>query len=151
VTGPVDEEDFEAEINAVPDDSDSDNGGEASGSDLDQLRTVLAVPGPDAQMHEVRKVSMLILVSDYVTSLIYALTHIGSRNSPTSLQCNSVQTTGPQETVSHSLVCYSCSQSQLCAQEDVSTGLQHCPSRAEVRTVLSILGRKQPFPDNPSA
>ncbi|OJA20130.1 hypothetical protein AZE42_13429, partial [Rhizopogon vesiculosus] len=61
VTRPADEEDFEAEINAVSDDSDSDNGGEASGSDLDQLRTVLAVPGPDAQMHEVRKVSALTI------------------------------------------------------------------------------------------
>ncbi|KAG2085341.1 uncharacterized protein F5147DRAFT_841764 [Suillus discolor] len=49
-------EDFEAEINAVSDDSDSDGSdGEVSGSDLDAVRTVLAVPGPDAQMHDVRK------------------------------------------------------------------------------------------------
>ncbi|KAG2088954.1 uncharacterized protein F5147DRAFT_841239 [Suillus discolor] len=49
-------EDFEAEINAVSDDSDSDGSdGEVSGSDLDAVRMVLAVPGPDAQMHDVRK------------------------------------------------------------------------------------------------
>ncbi|KAG1734247.1 uncharacterized protein EDB91DRAFT_1251033 [Suillus paluster] len=57
--GADDGEDFKAEINAVmsdksngPDRSDS----KQSGSDLDQLRLVLAVPGPNAQMHEVRKV-----------------------------------------------------------------------------------------------
>lgn len=52
-----DGEDFEAEINAVSDDSKTDGSdNEDSGSDLDQLRMVLAVPGPDAQMHNVRKV-----------------------------------------------------------------------------------------------
>ncbi|KAG1811594.1 hypothetical protein EV424DRAFT_1542473 [Suillus variegatus] len=51
-----DGEDFEAEINAVSDSSETDGSdGEDSGSDLDQVRTVLAVPGPDAQMHDVRK------------------------------------------------------------------------------------------------
>ncbi|KAG1840435.1 hypothetical protein F4604DRAFT_1940108 [Suillus subluteus] len=50
-------EDFKAEINAIESDEsdDSDSSDEQSGSDLDQLRTVLAVPGADAQMHEVRK------------------------------------------------------------------------------------------------
>lgn len=52
-----DGEDFEAEINAVSDDSETDGSdNEDSGSNLDQLRTVLAVPGPDAQMHDVQKV-----------------------------------------------------------------------------------------------
>ncbi|KAG1899352.1 uncharacterized protein F5891DRAFT_1189795 [Suillus fuscotomentosus] len=53
-----DGEDFEAEINAImSDESDSSDGSdsEQSGSDLDQLRLVLAVSGADAQMHEVRK------------------------------------------------------------------------------------------------
>ncbi|KAG1836026.1 hypothetical protein F4604DRAFT_1943803 [Suillus subluteus] len=50
-------EDFEAEINAIESDEsdDSDGSDEQSGSDLDQLRMVLAVPGADAQMHEVQK------------------------------------------------------------------------------------------------
>ncbi|KAG1730466.1 hypothetical protein EDB19DRAFT_1832029 [Suillus lakei] len=50
-----DGEDFEAEINAVTSDKSHSSDGsdsEQSGSDLDQLRLVLAVPGPDAQMHE---------------------------------------------------------------------------------------------------
>ncbi|KAG2131062.1 hypothetical protein DEU56DRAFT_914603 [Suillus clintonianus] len=52
-----DEEDFEAEINTVSNSSETDGSdGEDSGSDLDQVRTVLAVPGPDTQMHDVRKV-----------------------------------------------------------------------------------------------
>ncbi|KAG1861809.1 hypothetical protein DFJ58DRAFT_725653 [Suillus subalutaceus] len=56
--GPDDGEDFEAEINAVTSDkSNSSDGSDSdqSGSDLDQLRLVLAVPGANAQMHEVRK------------------------------------------------------------------------------------------------
>ncbi|KAG2099440.1 hypothetical protein BD769DRAFT_1677265 [Suillus cothurnatus] len=56
--GPDDGEDFEAEINAVTsDESDGSDGSDSdqSGSDLDQLRLVLAVPGADAQMHEVQK------------------------------------------------------------------------------------------------
>ncbi|KAG0708023.1 hypothetical protein DFH29DRAFT_994647 [Suillus ampliporus] len=59
-------EDFEAEINVVmSDESDSSDrsDSERSGSDLDQLRSVLAVPGPDAQMHEVRKRQYLALSS----------------------------------------------------------------------------------------
>jgi len=66
---PEDQEDFQDEIDAISDGSEPDEtDGEESGSDLDQLRAVLAVPGPDAQMHEVRKVGTLILVSylDYV-------------------------------------------------------------------------------------
>ena len=61
-------EDFEAEIEAISsDDSRSDESdGRESGSDLDELRAVLAVPGPDAQMHEVRKVGTLALVFNYV-------------------------------------------------------------------------------------
>ncbi|KAG1847899.1 hypothetical protein F4604DRAFT_1935685 [Suillus subluteus] len=48
-----DGEDFEAEINAVPNDSETDGSdNEDSGSDLYQLRMVLAVPVPDAQMHD---------------------------------------------------------------------------------------------------
>ncbi|KAG2104298.1 hypothetical protein BD769DRAFT_1676277 [Suillus cothurnatus] len=52
-----DGEDFEAEINAIESDEsdDSDRSDEQSGSDLDQVRSVLAVPGADAEMHEVRK------------------------------------------------------------------------------------------------
>jgi len=65
-----DGEDFKAEINTVMlDESDSSDrsDSEQSGSDLDQLRLVLAVPGADAQMHEVRKVSTLTMpVSEYV-------------------------------------------------------------------------------------
>ncbi|KAG2062652.1 hypothetical protein BDR04DRAFT_1164847 [Suillus decipiens] len=65
-----DREDFEAEINAVTsDESDGSDGSdsEQSGSDLDQLRLVLTVPGPNAQMHEVQKVSTLtMLVLEYV-------------------------------------------------------------------------------------
>lgn len=62
-----DGEDFEAEINAISDSSETDGSdGEDSGSDLDQVRTVLAVPGPDAQMHDVRKVGTILI------SLIFA-------------------------------------------------------------------------------
>ncbi|KAG2359942.1 hypothetical protein BDR07DRAFT_1487593 [Suillus spraguei] len=53
--GADDGEDFEAEINAVTSDESNGSDGsdsEQSGSDLDQLRLVLAVPGPNAQMHE---------------------------------------------------------------------------------------------------
>ncbi|KAG1729318.1 uncharacterized protein EDB91DRAFT_1253063 [Suillus paluster] len=52
-----DGEDFKAKINAIESDEsdDSDRSDEQSGSDLDQVRTVLAVPSADAQMHEVRK------------------------------------------------------------------------------------------------
>jgi hypothetical protein len=67
--GPDDGEDFEAEINAVTsDESDGSDGSDSdqSGSDLDQLRLVLAVPGADAQMHEVRKVSTLAMLAKYV-------------------------------------------------------------------------------------
>ncbi|KAG1874045.1 hypothetical protein C8R48DRAFT_669674 [Suillus tomentosus] len=55
-----DGEDFEAEINAImSDESNSSDRSDSkqSGSDLDQLRLVLAVPGADTQMHEVRKTS----------------------------------------------------------------------------------------------
>ncbi|KAG1850748.1 hypothetical protein C8R48DRAFT_778095 [Suillus tomentosus] len=53
-----DGEDFKAEINAImSDESDSSDRSDSkqSGSDLDQLRLVLAVPGAGTQMHEVRK------------------------------------------------------------------------------------------------
>ncbi|KAG2134934.1 hypothetical protein BD769DRAFT_1664857 [Suillus cothurnatus] len=52
-----DGEDFEAEINAIESDKsdDSDRSDEQSGSSLDQVRSVLAVPSANAEMHEVRK------------------------------------------------------------------------------------------------
>ncbi|KAG2080499.1 hypothetical protein BD769DRAFT_1684959 [Suillus cothurnatus] len=60
-----DGEDFEAKINAIESDEsdDSDRSDEQSGSNLDQVRSVLAVPSADAEMHEVQKRQYLALSS----------------------------------------------------------------------------------------
>jgi len=63
-----DTEDFEAELNAIREsDFDSESGDEREddsdmGGDLETLRKILTVPQPDAPMHEVRKVSLHILL-----------------------------------------------------------------------------------------
>jgi hypothetical protein len=59
-------DDFAAELDAI-EDTESESGNDEQDnefdarSELDTLRTVLTIPQPDAPMHEVRKVSLLML------------------------------------------------------------------------------------------